>query len=155
MKTMKTKNMVLILLVGISLILGVSGAVADEQTRPDAEKTMDYDEDIDEYENLVGRDLTDLPDDMVGIVSIDDNDEETDEYDNVVGDDLTDLPDDVPRIVSVDESDSESDEGNDEETDQSDGSEETEEPVSATIPVAIGVGLAGIGVIGLIFIKRR
>jgi hypothetical protein len=149
---MKTKNMVLILLVGISLILGVSGAVADELTRPDAEKTMDYDEDIDEYENLVGRDLTDLPDDMVGIVSIDDNDEETDEYDNVVG---SDLPDDVPHIVSVGEDDLGSDEGNDEETDQSDASEETEEPVSATIPVAIGVGLAGIGVIGLIFIKRR
>jgi hypothetical protein len=149
MKTMKTKNMVLILLVGISLILGVSGAVADEQTRPDAEKTMDYDEDIDEYENLVGRDLTDLPDDMVGIVSIDDNDEETDEYDNVVG---SDLPDDVPHIVSVGEDDLGSDEGNDEETDQSGASEE---PVSATMPVAIGVGLAIIGVIGLLFIKRR
>jgi hypothetical protein len=57
--------MVLIFLVGIGLILGVSGAVADELTRPDAEKTMDYDEDVDKYENLVGKDLTDLPDDMV------------------------------------------------------------------------------------------
>ena len=141
----------MILLVGISLILGVSGAVADERTRPDAEKTIDNGS-IDEYDNVVGRDLPDLPDDMAGIVSIDNPEEETDEYDNVVG---SDLPDEVSHIVSVDEGDFESDDDNDDETDQSEEFEETEEPALATLPVAIGVGLAGIGVIGLIFIKRR
>jgi len=147
---MKTRQMVLIFLVGISLILGVSGAVADELTRPDAEKTMDYDEDVDEYENLVGKDLTDLPDDMVGIVSID-NPEETDEYDNVVG---SDLPDDIPHIVSVGD-DFESDEEFEGETDQPDESEETEKLDSATLPVVIGFGLAALVIIGFISVKRR
>ncbi|MBS3749659.1 MAG: hypothetical protein KGY67_08200 [Candidatus Thermoplasmatota archaeon] len=147
---MKTRQMVLIFLVGISLILGVSGAVADELTRPDAEKTMDYDEDVDEYENLVGKDLTDLPDDMVGIVSID-NPEETDEYDNVVG---SDLPDDIPHIVSV-RDDFESDEEFEGETDQPDESEETEKLDSATLPVVIGLGLAALVIIGFISVKRR
>ena len=152
--------MVLVLLVGVSFFLGVNAAVAEEQTGEDFEarinlldeKQLDV---FDEYENVVGDDLTDLPDDVPRIVSIDDG--MYDEYDSVVGDDLTDLPDDMARIISIDDDELESEDGTDEtnEEEETNQSNDSEESTLAHLPIAVAGGLAGLGVIGLIFIKRR
>jgi len=139
---MKTRQSIMILLVGISLILGMSAAVADELARTTEEAPID--ETIDGG-NQVDREPLIAPDP--------DTEPKTEdrEYDNVVGEDL---PDDQPHILDVgnDNPDSEETIGLDMENEESD---ETTQKSSLGLPVAIGIAFAALIVIGLIFFKRR
>ena len=139
---MKTRQSIMILLVGISLLLGMSAAVADELTRTTEEVPIDEtveDGDQVDQEPLIAPDPDTEPK------------TEDKEYDNVVGEDL---PDDQPHILDVgdDTGDSAETIGLDTENEESD--ESTQER-SLGLPVATGVGIAGLIVIGLIFFKRR
>jgi hypothetical protein len=139
---MKTRQSIMILLVGISLILGMSAAVADELTRTTEEAPID--ETVDDNSQVDQEPL---------IAPAPDTEPKTEdiEYDNVVGEDL---PDDQPHILDVgnDNPDSEETIGLDMENEESD---ETTQKSSLGLPVAIGIVLAGLIVIGLIFFKRR
>lgn len=139
---MKTRQIIMILLVGISLVLGINAAVADEIARKTDEAPID--------ETVVNNDQVDQE---LLIAPAPDTEPKTGdkEYDNVVGEDL---PDDQPHILDVgtDTSDSEETIGLDMENKESD---ESTQKNSLGLPVAIGVGIAGLIVIGLIFFKRR
>jgi hypothetical protein len=139
---MKIKQMIIILFIGMGLLLSLSAAVADEIERTSEELPTDQEviEDDGEFEEPL---IAPAP-----------NSEElgdNTEYDNVVGDDL---PDDTPHILDVSNGDYDPNEafGLDDSTTESDKVVQTS---SLGIPVSIAVVLAGIIIIGLIFVKRR
>ena len=139
---MKTKNMIIISLIGISLLLGMSGAIADEITRTTDETPID--EPVDNGDQVDQEPL---------IAPAPDTEPKSGEkeYDNVVGEDL---PDDQPHILDVgtETSDSEETIGLDSESEESDESTQKD---SLGLPVAIGCGIASLIAIGFIVLKRR
>ena len=139
---MKTRQSIMILLVGISLLLCMSAAVADELTRTTEEAPID--ETIDDSNQVD-------PEPLIAPAPDTEPKTEDREYDNVVGEDL---PDDQPHILDVgnDNANSEETIGLDMENEDSD---ETTQKNSLELPVAISIGIAGLIVIGLIFFKRR
>lgn len=139
---MKTRQSIMILLVGISLLLCMSAAVADELTRTTEETPID--ETIDDSNQVD-------PEPLIAPAPDTEPKTEDREYDNVVGEDL---PDDQPHILDVgnDNANSEETIGLDMENEDSD---ETTQKNSLELPVAISIGIAGLIVIGLIFFKRR
>ena len=139
---MKTRQIIMILLVGISLVIGMNAAIADEITRTTDEAPIDAT--VEDGDQVDQEPL---------IAPAPDTEPKTSdkEYDNVVGEDL---PDDQPHILDVgaDVPNSEETIGLDSEDEESD---ESVQDTSLGLPVAVGVGIAGLIVIGLIFFKRR
>lgn len=138
---MKTRKILLILLIGLSMVLSLSAAVAEERLRPRDDAPADNDIDTDDRgfeEPLIAP-------------SPETDETALEEYDNIVGDGL---PDDTPHILDVSNGDYDPDEafGVDDINTESDKSNEQN---SLGIPAAITVGLAGLVIIGLLVVKRR
>lgn len=139
---MKTKQMILILLISMSLLFSLGTAMADEIKRTTEEPPIDQEviEDDSEFEEP-----------LIAPAPESDKVSDSTEYDNVVGDDL---PDDTPHILDVSNGDYNPEEafGIDDSIMESDKSVQTS---SLGLPVAIAVVLAGVIIIGLLFVKRR
>jgi hypothetical protein len=141
---MKTRKVIMILFISMSLILGMNIAFADEIKRTTEETRAPISEDPDNSVEAAHEPL---------IAPTPDKEEKEDvkEYDNVVGEDL---PDDTPHILDVGNGEYNPEEAfnSDEKTLESD---ESRTNSSLSVPVAIAIGLAGLIGIGLVIIKRR
>lgn len=139
---MKTKQMIMILLISMSLLFSLGAAMADEIKRTTEESPFDQE---------IIEDDSGFEEPLIAPAPESDEVKDGTEYDNVVGDDL---PDDTPHILDVSNGDYNPDEafGLDDSIMESDTSVQTS---SLGIPVAIAAVLAGVIIIGLLFVKRR
>ena len=140
---MKTRQVLMILFVSISTILGMTGVLADELTRTN--------DDMPVSQQINEENSNNQQEPLIAPPPHTEQKQTNKEYDNVVGEDL---PDDTPHILDVgnDESNSDISSGDKESSLESDKS--AEERFNG-VAVAIGLGLAGLIIVGLLYIKRR
>jgi len=138
---MKTRQIIMTLLIAISVALTMNAVVADEITRTTEEAPIQ-----DEAKN--GE--RELEEPLIAPDPNEKSSEGSEEYDNVVGEDL---PDDVPHILDVSNGDYDPEEafGSDEK------SENDDQVISSSLhlPIIIAIGFIGLLVVGLLVVKRR
>ena len=140
---MKKTQIVTITLLAMCLLLAMNAAVADEIKRTTDEIPIDYDSQIEEN-------YDEMP--LISPYIDSENTSEDIDYDEVVGEDL---PQDIPHILDdVSDGDYDPDVAFGTEMELTDAREDHEES-SLGIPIIATIGLAGLIVLGLLYVKRR
>jgi hypothetical protein len=139
---MKTRQIIMTLLIAISVALTMNAVVADEITRTTEEAPIQ-----DEAKNSE----RELEESLIAPAPNEKSSEGSEEYDNVVGEDL---PDDVPHILDVGNGDYDPEEafGSNEKSENND-----DQVISSSLhlPIIIAIGFIGLLVVGLLVVKRR